>query len=163
MKTNRTGPQGTTLFRTEELADVIASPSADSEGDIGHAALLGVSPPFLDQRFILRHGRTTIGRREDNDIVLPDGSVSSQHAWILNENGLCRVMNILSTNGTFINDIKVHEAPLNEGDRIRFGQAEFLFRAGMTAPPSHDRLIPLWVWIVAVTVTALAATAFMLA
>src|SRR3546814_7505610 len=35
-----------------------------------------------------------------------------------------RVMNMLSTNGTFVNDQKVHEATLVHGDRLRFGTVE---------------------------------------
>ena len=36
-------------------------------------------------------------------------------------------MNTLSTNGTFVNDRRVHEATLRHGDHIRLGQAEFVF------------------------------------
>ncbi|WP_065339816.1 FHA domain-containing protein [Azoarcus olearius] len=150
------------LFSAGELDDVIASPSADQEGDLERAALIGITPPFLDQRFVLKTGRTLIGRGEDNDIVLPDGSVSAQHAWILNENGRHRLMNMLSTNGTFINDHKAHEAPLKDGDRIRLGRAEFVFRAG-TAGPAPEAVrapaVPLWVWGAAAMVVGLAVAA----
>ncbi|HET19972.1 MAG TPA: FHA domain-containing protein [Chromatiales bacterium] len=162
-KIGRAGPQGTTLFQAGELAEIIASPSADTEGDIERAALEGITPPFLDQRFVLKRGKTMVGRRDDNDIILPDGSVSAQHAWILHENGQYRVMNMLSTNGIFINGEKVHEAPLHEGDRIRFGRAEFVFRSGALSGLQEDRSrVPLWVWAGAVLVLALIAVAFAL-
>lgn len=154
-----TGPQGTILFRPEELAEVIASPSADVEGDVDRAALVGISPPFDGQRFVLKRGKTTIGRRTDNDIILPDDSVSAQHAWILYEDEHYRVINMLSTNGTFINDAKAHDRPLQDGDRIRFGRAEFVFRAG-AAPsrlPSRPAGVPAWVWIAAAAVLSLTA------
>ncbi|PTD95669.1 FHA domain-containing protein [Pseudothauera lacus] len=156
-----TGPQGTILFRADELAEVIASPSADSSGDVDRAALLGSTPPFLDQRFVLRGSKTTIGRREDNDIVLPDDSVSAQHAWVINDGGRFRVMNILSTNGIYINDAKVHEGPLKNGDRVRFGRAEFVFHGG-AGGRRHRRngAIPLWVW--ALSAALLGAAALML-
>ena len=159
-----TGPQGTILFRPEELAEVIASPSADSEGDVDRAALVGTSAPFENQRFVLKRGKTLIGRREDNDIILPDDSVSAQHAWVLHDEGRYRVINMLSTNGTFINDAKAHDGPLQDGDRVRFGRAEFVFRAGAAqgGTKPRPRGIPAWVWIAAVAVLGLAAAALTL-
>ncbi len=154
-----TGPQGTILFHPDEIAEVVASPSADVEGDLDRAALVGIAPPFADQRFVLKRGKTRIGRREDNDIVLPDDSVSAQHAWILHDNGQYRVLNMLSTNGTFINDAKAHDGPLVEGDRLRFGRAEFVFHAGAAraGDDAPARGIPPWVWGGALLVLALAA------
>jgi pSer/pThr/pTyr-binding forkhead associated (FHA) protein len=53
--------------------------------------------------------------------------VSATHAWIINQHGHYVLMNTLSTNGTFVNDKRIHETVLAHGDRIRFGQAEFSF------------------------------------
>ena len=36
-------------------------------------------------------------------------------------------MNTLSTNGTFVNDKRIHEVMLRHGDHVRLGQAEFVF------------------------------------
>ncbi|QDF96018.1 phosphopeptide-binding protein [Azoarcus sp. DD4] len=148
-KTGRAGPQGTMLFRAGELDEIIASPSADLAGDAERAALIGITPPFLDQRFVLKTGKTMIGRSDGNDIILPDGSVSAQHAWILHEDGRYRVMNMLSTNGIYVNDTKEHDAPLTDGDRLRLGRAEFVFRAGAPAAPAATpaaATVPRWVW-----------------
>lgn len=161
-KSGRAGPQGTVLFRPGELDDVIDSPSADVDGDVTRAALIGITPPFLDQRFVLKTGKTLIGRGEDNDIILPDSSVSAQHAWILSEGGGYKVMNMLSTNGTFVNDAKEHEAALIDGDRLRFGRAEFVFRAGSPATPAATGSapgVPRWVWAAATAVLALSLLA----
>ncbi|MFZ0487314.1 MAG: FHA domain-containing protein, partial [Arenicellales bacterium] len=38
------------------------------------------------------------------------------------------VLNLLSTNGTYVNNRKVTDSMLHDGDRIRFGEAEFTFR-----------------------------------
>jgi len=59
--------------------------------------------------------------------VVEDLSVSGCHAWVTNQHGHCVIMNTLSTNGTFVNDRRVHEAILRHGDHIRLGQAEFVF------------------------------------
>lgn len=164
-KSGRAGPQGTVLFRPGELDDIIASPSVDLDGDVERAALIGITAPFLDQRFVLKRGKTLIGRGETNDIVLPDSSVSSQHAWVLHENGQYRVMNMLSTNGTFVNDAKEHEAPLVDGDRVRFGRAEFVFRAGAQpagASATAAGGVPRWVWISAGLIVAIAVAVVVL-
>ncbi len=156
----QTGPQGTVLFRPGELDEVIASPSADHSGDVEHAALVGAAPPFLDQRFVLKRGKTLIGRGEDNDIVLPHGSVSAQHAWVVHDNGHYRVMNMLSTNGTFINGAKAHDAPLADGDRIRFGKVELVFHAAAVIEPPRST-VPPWVWAASALVVGLSAAAML--
>lgn len=124
------GPQGTQLFSAEELRrHTTSGPHADTldRASTNRPVLQGINS-MDGQRFSLRAGRQTIGRREDNDIVIDESSVSSSHAWIMNQNGHYVIMNTLSTNGTFVNDQRVHDAVLKHGDRIRFGQAEFIFR-----------------------------------
>lgn len=36
-------------------------------------------------------------------------------------------MNTLSTNGTFVNDKRIHQATLRHGDRVRLGDVELVF------------------------------------
>lgn len=133
------GPQGTRLFSAEELRQLASEAEAGSNGRASpHDPVLeGVSTGLKGRRHSLRSGRQTVGRRSDNDIVVDDLSVSASHAWIINQHGHYLIMNTLSTNGTFVNDKRVHEAVLKHGDRIRLGQAEFVFRTrerGLPAP-----------------------------
>ncbi|MFO7582793.1 FHA domain-containing protein [Guyparkeria sp.] len=123
------GPQGTMLFQADTLQTRAgeAESRRDTRATVAEPVLEGRSPGIEGQRFTLRAGRQTLGRRGNNDIVLEDASVSSSHAWILNQQGHHVIMNMLSTNGTFVNDKRVHEATLKHGDRIRLGQAEFVF------------------------------------
>ncbi len=123
------GPQGTRFFPAGELRKYAseAGDGADGRASAHQPVLVGSSAGVEGRRFVLRPGRQAIGRRADNDIVLDDLSVSASHAWITNQHGRCIVMNTLSTNGTFVNDRRVHEALLQDGDRVRLGQAEFLF------------------------------------
>jgi pSer/pThr/pTyr-binding forkhead associated (FHA) protein len=74
----------------------------------------------------------SIGRKDENDIVLKDGSVSGRHAEICkieNEDGtvsyLLRDNN--SSNGTKINSQPVEEQILKHNDLIMFGSVEVLF------------------------------------
>lgn len=123
------GPQGTRFFSTEALRQYASNAADGSDGRISaHEPVLeGSSPGIVGRRFVLRPGRQAIGRRVDNGIVVEDLSVSGCHAWITNQHGHCAIMNTLSTNGTFVNDRRIHEAILRHGDHIRLGQAEFVF------------------------------------
>lgn len=127
---DKSGPQGTMVFRAADVP--VAQDTADAQASaIGNRShLLGMSDSVKDMRIVLRRGRTLVGRRDNNDIVLSEPSVSALHAWIISDNGVSRVMNMLSTNGTFVNDQKVHEATLVHGDRLRFGTVEFVFQMG---------------------------------
>lgn len=71
----------------------------------------------------------TVGRAEDNDVVLPERHVSSHHARILcSRGGLFEILDLNSTCGTFVNGAPVQNAILAHGDRIRFGKVECLFQ-----------------------------------
>ncbi|SEJ42622.1 FHA domain-containing protein [Frateuria terrea] len=123
------GPQGTRLFSAEELRQFAreAAPVLLGRASAAAPVLEGANGVVLGRRLSLRAGRQTIGRRSDNDIVLDDLSVSASHAWIMNQQGQYVLMNTLSTNGTFVNGKRIHEATLRHGDRVRFGQVEFTF------------------------------------
>lgn len=136
------GPQGTRLFSAEELrqyADA-ATPAARGPASVAQPVLQGRSQGLETMRFALRSGRQTVGRRADNDIVVNEPSVSASHAWVINQQGHYVIMNTLSTNGTFVNGKRVHEAVLKHGDCVRLGQAEFVF---LTRERSARRQFPL--------------------
>lgn len=157
----RAGPQGTQLFSAEELRQFA------SESDSLPAGRASVHEPVLERlsanlggkRSTVRAGRQTIGRSKENDIVIDDHTVSSLHAWIINQHGRCVIMNTLSTNGTFVNDKRIHEVLLKHGDHIRLGQVEFVFltRESDAASSTHSR----WI-VVGSTLAGLAVLAWWL-
>jgi len=119
------GPQGTQVFSRGEVDQLIEQ--AESGDDASAAAhLLGVSDGIRDQRFALRGDRVVLGRAPGCDVVISDASVSSEHARLSREGGKWRVANLLSTNGTFINNNKVSNAGIADGDRLRLGRVEFI-------------------------------------
>lgn len=83
------------------------------------------SPDGEPREYILKAGKTTIGRKSDNDIVITDDSASRQHTeiqWNPEANTLT-VRDTGSTNGTFINRERLGEPrPLRAEDQIRIGQ-----------------------------------------
>lgn len=76
-------------------------------------------------RHVLREGVTTIGRAQENDVVISDALVSRYHARItLNEN-TCRITDLGSGNGTFLNGHQIAGTkPLHSGDVIRIAASE---------------------------------------
>ncbi len=71
--------------------------------------------------FYLEVPISTIGRAEDCDVILPDVSVSSHHCKIVREQHSVRVVDLGSTNGTFINDELIDDHILQPGDEFKIG------------------------------------------
>ena len=77
------------------------------------------------RRHPLRAGQTTIGRADDNDIVIVDTKASRYHARIDVDGANCRIADIDSANGTFVNGARVAGTRvLLPGDVIGVGVCE---------------------------------------
>jgi len=63
----------------------------------------------------------TVGRASACNIRIADAGVSSKHAKIWCEDGQYFLMDLGSTNGTFVNGEKITRASLKEGDRVLIG------------------------------------------
>jgi len=77
--------------------------------------------------FGLHKGSLTLGRRKDNTIVLVDPQVSAYHARIDKRGSDYILTDLQSTNGTFVNNLKIFSHRLGHGDRIRIGRHALLF------------------------------------
>ncbi len=71
--------------------------------------------------------KTTIGRTEENDIIIPKSSISSNHAVIFYSQGRYWLKDLESRNGIRVGGVKVTESPLKHGDEILIGKEAFLF------------------------------------
>lgn len=69
----------------------------------------------------------TIGRRDSNDIVIENVSVSGKHAKVDSIRNGFRLMDLNSTNGTFINDKMITTHVLEHGDIISIGKHRLVF------------------------------------
>ena len=67
-------------------------------------------------------GGLRIGALPDNDIVVDDGFVSSFHAQLFLRGERLIVRDLDSTNGTFVNGVRVVEAEVPVGAELRFGK-----------------------------------------
>jgi len=79
-------------------------------------------------RRVVVQGRAVLGRSAEADVALGDDSVSRRHAVIEFAQGGFTVRDLGSTNGTFVNGESVKEAELEDGDLLRLGLAEAVFR-----------------------------------
>jgi EAL domain-containing protein (putative c-di-GMP-specific phosphodiesterase class I) len=78
-----------------------------------------------------------IGRRPGLELVLPSHRVSKLHAEIFAEDGVLKIRDQQSRNGTFVNHRPVIESEIGEGDILHFG--DFEFRIGRkTYKPERD-------------------------
>ena len=68
-------------------------------------------------------GVVRIGRDQEADIIVNDPMVSRIHAIVSSDAG-ASIQDNASTNGTFVNGVRVQMATLSEGDRIRLGSTE---------------------------------------
>ena len=76
----------------------------------------------------------TVGRGSSCNIKIGDAGVSSKHAKIWCEDGVFFVMDLGSTNGTFVNDRDVDREQLQDGDTITFGMTKAQFVADQPKP-----------------------------
>jgi ABC transport system ATP-binding/permease protein len=75
-------------------------------------------------------GSATIGRANDNDIVIQDVLASRHHAFLLQSPLGTEIRDAHSVNGTFVNGVRVGSAVLNEGDVITIGNVDLVFTDG---------------------------------
>lgn len=92
------------------------------------AFLLGVSEPVSGYTFRTRIGTTTIGRDEDCDVVIRDATVSARHAEIVVRPETTTITNLMATNGTRVNGQQIQNSELVDGDVVRIGQVNLVFK-----------------------------------
>ena len=81
----------------------------------------------------------TIGKLPENDIELNDNTVSRQHCRLVRMEKSFKLMDLKSTNGSFVNGKRVMEKVLQEGDKITVGRTTIEFKALSPAETFQDR------------------------
>ncbi|MDB4989816.1 MAG: domain containing protein [Myxococcaceae bacterium] len=92
-----------------------------------------------ERRVTFTEAEVTIGRVPGNDVVLPKGNVSKRHSRIVLKDNRFIVVDLKSTNGTFVNGRKI-TSPLvvKEGDKIYVGD----YVLTLEGAPALDALKP---------------------
>jgi pSer/pThr/pTyr-binding forkhead associated (FHA) protein len=66
----------------------------------------------------------TLGRAPRADFIVDAPLVSRLHCRITAADEILEVVDLKSTNGTFVNDARVQRGQLKNGDRLRLGRVE---------------------------------------
>jgi hypothetical protein len=102
-------------------------------GNFGGAPRLLVSgpeqgPAGTQRTYELSAPLTILGRGTDCDLRLVDPGVSRHHAELRVEDGEVVLVDLGSTNGTFVNGQPVRRVTLTDGTRVTLGRTTLLFR-----------------------------------
>ncbi len=123
---------GMTVIENEAALDLTldreALPVAIHETDTPRLAIITSRRTWeisLDEQEV-----TSIGRADHNTVVLPQGKASRQHAEITRRGELFVLRDMGSTNGTWLGDERVDEIVLQDGDVLRIGEAQLVFKGG---------------------------------
>jgi hypothetical protein len=94
------------------------------------AWLVVASGPGRGRDYRLGARRTRVGSAGECEIRLTgDPYVSTNHAEVSMDGEDVVVRDLGSTNGTYRNDERIQDAVLQDGDRVRFGLSEFVFKS----------------------------------
>ena len=99
----------------------ISLPSERPKG-AGQPCLVIISGPEMGRRIDLTHEEVSIGRSDQCTVCVNSDLVSRRHAVVNRVLGHYIVVDLKSTNGTFVNDQRVERAELKDGDLLRAGK-----------------------------------------
>jgi pSer/pThr/pTyr-binding forkhead associated (FHA) protein len=86
-------------------------------------------------RLLVKTPIVNIGRAEYNDLIIPDESVSTSHAKLQRREGVWVLVDLESTNGTFVDGDRIQaDTPIAPGTMVRFGDIQLVFE------PTDDAL-----------------------
>jgi two-component system, cell cycle response regulator len=88
----------------------------------GPPCLVIISGGDMGRRYELGTQEVSIGRGDNCTICVSTDQVSRKHATVQHILGRYYVVDMRSTNGTFVNEQKVERAKLMDGDQIRVGK-----------------------------------------
>jgi pSer/pThr/pTyr-binding forkhead associated (FHA) protein len=136
--------------------------------------LRGVSGSTFGKNFPV-FGTMTIGRMSECEIAIPSEEISRHHVRVQTLPEGLMVEDLGSSNGTFINDERVHKGVLKPGDELRLDTLRFLLvTPGMDPSVGAQKRAPaparepesggsqVWIWIVVGAVVVLGAVAAVL-
>jgi pSer/pThr/pTyr-binding forkhead associated (FHA) protein len=120
-------PPSTTPPVAETLAMPARQPAAAAVGAGPQAELTIESGPDAGHAHRAGDHALRMGRSPDNDVILRDPATSGHHARLERRGEQFWVVDLGSTNGTFVNGESVQEKQLNHGDRLTVGQNSLHF------------------------------------
>lgn len=105
------------------------------------AKLLVVKSDNLVAEINVEADELVFGREEGTDITIDDKRVSRQHCKIWRDGNEYKIMDLGSSNGTFVNGQKISESVITDGDRIQMGSNIFEFCVESPVLPGKKSLL----------------------
>ncbi|MCG8469498.1 MAG: FHA domain-containing protein, partial [Gemmatimonadetes bacterium] len=135
MSQSDVGPELAKTINISEQAAAAAS-SASRKTQVMHAPseiegvawLVGLEGGQKGRMHQISGERATIGASADCDVTLTEEHISELHASIRLKDRTFVVTDFDSTNGTYVNDTSVDKETLSDGDTLRFGSSEWIFK-----------------------------------
>ena len=113
-----------TAFEQTENVTVEILKSGDA-GALVNKAILAGETPLADVLYGVDNA--FLSRALDNDIVLPEDPVSAEHCRLERHDSTFRLIDLGSTNKTWVNGRQTDDAVLRNGDQVRVGRTTFVF------------------------------------
>lgn len=104
------------------------------------ARLKVVQGPDYGTVYVLTGARISIGRGEENDVVISDLKASRKHAEIYSVGRDWQIKDLGSANGIIVNEVASRQSELKSGDRLGLGETTFEF---VTKEAGTKRLLAL--------------------
>src|SRR5688572_1089543 len=114
------GPSDRSVVMSKKFPDFVPPTKIHYGGDgaklhIRRCKLILEDEGGHEHEHIFDKGEIRIGAMDDNDIVLRDDTVSRYHCKIIQEETAYVLIDLGSTNGTFVNRVRIREAFLKPG------------------------------------------------
>ena len=109
-------------------ANVRVTTELKNPSEIGvHYRLLCMTGPNKGNVYYLTGKRIIIGRGESADIQIVDTKISREHAELSFSENAYTITDLGAQNGIIVNDTKIKQKKLNDGEKIVIGQAVFKY------------------------------------
>ena len=96
--------------------------------------------PLCGARFPVERPVIHIGRSAENDVRIADDSVSGAHATLLRRGSVWHLIDLASTNGTFVDGRRIDGEAIIQGvAELRFGAVRVSFRPSRSTDAGGDR------------------------
>lgn len=137
---NKANPSKSDAMYVEPEVTMQRSPDQSCDHRNDQSCLVQIYPAdVVGGMLLIESDKLVIGRESGCDLILPDNSVSRQHATIRRTPDGFEIVDLESTNGTFVGGQQVSRSQLKSGDTIRLGSFLFKFlSAGSVESQYHE-------------------------
>ena len=109
------------------LGDATPPPGGDAPTMASTAWLHFQTGPMAGQSIPIGPGALSIGRGDENDVVLDDATVSRHHAQVTYQDGQYFIEDAGSMSGTLVEGMQATRTLLASGATLQMGESEFMF------------------------------------